>query len=305
MDNVQQAELTRNLNLKTELGNSATIYQNNPAMVTAAADFNAVNDLNLQAASAANPNNSGYSKEKNNYKKTLSKNAANLSGKAYVKLNKLGKTVIADTLSINPTDYFSLADSAFAALCKKAYDIMLANVDDLKPDYVTEAMLTAFLNKINTFLSLQGTSDLKHEVSPLLTETFDQSFKPVRLAVEEIKLMVRDFDDPDYQYYDSAFYSRVMTACEMPTVNVHHTYVNIVVIDKSTGKPIEGIFFSLENAKKSGTTDWEGKLTIEKVKSGKDLLTGVLNGKTVYSEHIEIKKGRDNDFNIELTVEST
>ncbi|MEI8203610.1 MAG: hypothetical protein WCH34_11390 [Bacteroidota bacterium] len=304
MEKEQQVEMTRNLNLKTELANSATIYVNNPAMVTAAADFNTAIDLNLQAAAATKPDNSGYSKEKNDYKKFLSKIAANLSWKAYVKLNKLGKTGIANTLSINPTDFSTLADSEFTAFCQKAHDIMLANVNDLKPDYVTEAMLTAFQTKINTFSGLQGTSDLVHEGSPLLTDNFVESFKPVRLAVEDVKLMVRDFNDPDYQYYNPDFYKRVMKACEIPTANVHHTYVNIVATNKSTNQAIEGILFGLESAKKSGTTDWEGKVSISEVKAGKDVLTGTLNGIVVYTEHIAIKRGRSNDFNLQLTIES-
>ncbi|MEI8204709.1 MAG: hypothetical protein WCH34_16945 [Bacteroidota bacterium] len=302
MDNLQQAEMSRNLNFKTQMANDALIYQNNPAMVQAVADFNAANDINLQCASEAHPNNSGYSDEKRKYKKSLSKMASNLSGKAWVKLTALGKTAVADKLFVNPNDFFSLADSAFIALCTGAYDIMLANITDLKPDYVTDANLVTLHNNINTFSGLQGTSDLVHEASPLLTKAFEESFKPVRQAIEVAKLLVRDYDDEDYADYNPEFYKRTMASTHLPVVNVHHTFVNIVALDKITGKAIEGILFTLTNAKKSGSTDWEGKLTLERPKAGKDILTGVLNGKVVYLEHIEIKRGTNNDFNLELTI---
>ncbi len=304
MDNLQQAEMSKYLNFKTQMANDALIYQNNPAVVTAVVAFNAANDINLQAAANAHPVNAGYSDEKRKFKKILSKMASNLSGKAWVRLTALGKTAIADKLFVNPNDFFSLADSAFIALCTGAYDIMLANINDLKPDYVTDANLVTFLGKINTFSGLKGTSDLVHEVSPLLTKAFEESFKPVSQAIEVVKLMVRDYDDEDYADYDPDFYDRTMTSTHLPAVNVHHTYVNIVAIDKITGKALEGILFTLTNAKKSGTTDWEGKVTLERPKAGKDILTGVLNGKVVYLEHIEIKRGKNNDFQLQLTIEN-
>ncbi|MEI8204895.1 MAG: hypothetical protein WCH34_17880, partial [Bacteroidota bacterium] len=224
----------------------------------------------------------------------LGETASTLSGLAYVALTDLGKIDVAEQLHINATDFTSVADSDCTALSQNDHDVMLAHKTDLLPD-VTELMLTDFQDEITTFSGLQGTSDSVHEVSPTLTKAFVESFRPVRKIIEQIKLLMKPYKKSNKDFYD-----RVMASTIIPAVNVHHTFVNITVVNKNVSKVVEGILFTLTNAKKTGTTDWEGKLTLDKPRAGKDILTGVLDGKVVYLRHIEIKRGRENDFDIEI-----
>ena len=294
MKNTEQAELTRNAGLDARLTAESDNYTGNVKLIAKIAEYRIAYAANLACSAAAHPNNSGFSLLKQKGKIALGETASTLSGLAYVALTDLGKIDVAEQLHINATDFTSVADSDCTALSQNDHDVMLAHKTDLLPD-VTELMLTDFQDEITTFSGLQGTSDSVHEVSPTLTKAFVESFRPVRKIIEQIKLLMKPYKKSNKDFYD-----RVMASTIIPAVNVHHTFVNITVVNKNVSKVVEGILFTLTNAKKTGTTDWEGKLTLDKPRAGKDILTGVLDGKVVYLRHIEIKRGRENDFDIEI-----
>jgi hypothetical protein len=298
MTNVQQADMTMFAAVKKELADDSGAYDGDEAMQAAADAFNEANDVNLAAAAAAHPDNSGYSEEKNNNKLVLAKLASNLCGRAFVTLSLQNKTSIAAQLSIFPTNYSSLADSPCASLAQKVHDVMSDNIGDLT-GYVTAAKLVEFQKAIDHFKELQGTSDYVHEVSPELTEDFEDSFVPVKEKVEHLKLLVRD-----YEITNNAFYKRLMASTVVPTVNVHHTYVAIYAYSKETQRPLENITFTLTKGKKSAITDWEGNALIAEVRSGKDVLTATIgdenNPKILLKLNIKIIRAKSNFFKIAI-----
>ncbi|MEI8202936.1 MAG: hypothetical protein WCH34_07990 [Bacteroidota bacterium] len=294
MKNTEQAELTRNAGLDARLTAESGNYTGNVKLIAKIAEFRDAYAENLACSAAAHPNNKGFSILKQNGKLALGETASTLSGLAYVALTDLGKIDVAEQLHINATDFTSVADSDCSAVAQNDHDVMFAHKTDLLPD-VTDLMLTDFQDEITAFNGLQGTSETVHEVSPTLTKAFVASFRPVRKIIEQIKLLMKPYKKTNKDFYD-----RVMASTIIPAVNVHHTFVNISVVNKNVSKIVEGIVFTLTKAKKAGSTDWEGKLTIEKPRAGKDVLTGVLNGKVVYLGHIEIKRGRENDFDVQI-----
>ncbi len=297
MENPQQSEMTRNGAVKTQLGLDSGCMTGNVKLIAKSGQVIHAVDLNIAAAAAAYPDNSGYSSLKKLAKIDLSEKASTLSGLANVALNDLGKIDIADQLHVNETDYSVLADVACQALAQSAHDVMAENLDDLAPD-ITEAILEDLQDEIDKFALVKGTSDAKHEASPALTKAFEESFKPVRKLIEQLKMLMKP-----YKKTNKPFWDRIIAACNIPAINVHHTYVNICVTEKGTGKAMEGVVFTLTKGKKTDSSNWEGLLTLEKMVAGDDVLTGVFNGKVVVTAHIYIKRGRTNNFNFEIEVE--
>jgi hypothetical protein len=299
MTNDQQSYLVMLVALKAQLALDSTVYENDVAFKAAVVAFLAQYAVLEAAGSSAHPDNSGYSREKNDGKILLAKNAANLSGRAYVTLNLQEKYAIAGQLKINPTDYINIADAACKDLAQGAHDVMASNIDDLT-GYVTDAKLVDLQKNIDNFGGLAGTSDLYHELSPELTAVFIKGIDDIKPKVENLKLLGRDYESIDVE-----FFKRFTAATVIPTINVHHTYVAVTVTGRDSGKPIENIVCGLTNGKKSAITDWEGNAKIEEVKSGDDVLTLSIiddqgNTKVVYTQHIKIKRGTTNSFKVVL-----
>ena len=297
MTNDQQAEMNMFDGFDAELTADSTVFSGNPKMVTKVGVFRAALAENKACANSAHPNNSGYSQLKKDKKLAVSETASILTGQAHVALTDLGKGEIARLLHINPTDYSSASDSECGSLLQSAYDIMFANKADLCPDTFELQELTDFQTEITEFVTAKGVSEWVHDVSPTLTKAFEESFVPVRKAIEQLKLMARK-----YKKTNKPFYARFMASTIISAVNVHHTFVDIIVLDKVTGNPLEGIQLTLTKGKKSGLTDYQGKLSIERVMNGKDVVTGTYKGKVVCEEHIEIIKGKRNGFEFLLTI---
>ena len=293
MTNREQAQMSMFIALDKELTDDESVYQGDADYVAEVAAFRTAFQANKDAAEKAHVDNSGFSQDKLNQKLVLSQMASNLSGKAYVKFVNLNKLNLAEQMSTEPTDYSIKADSVCATLAQKAHDVMHDNLADLSPNTVTDANLVDLQKEIDKFTELKGSSEIVHEVSPELTQQFKDSFKPVMVRVDHLKLLTRD-----YKSSNPGFYTRLMASTKIPTINVHHTYVGGHVTRKSDGKPILGAVFSLTKGGKSDTTDHEGDFLIEEVKAGEDTLTGVLDGNVVYTGYITIKRGKTNHFDV-------
>ncbi len=293
MTNTEQAKMTMIAAVKAELVTSASAYTGNQDYIDEVALFNINAQKNSDAATAAHVDNSGYSADKMTAKIALTAMASNYSGKAYVKFTNLGNATLAAQLHIEPTDYLHASDSQCAKLAQEARDLMNTNIALLTPNTITAAMLTNLQSKIDAFKLIQGSSDTVHAVSPDMTRKFKDSFKPVMTNVDNLKLLTRD-----YETSNPKFFARLMASTVIPAINVHHTNVEVHATAKSTGKPVEGIEFSLTRANKSAITDYKGNAEIEHVKSGEDVLTGKMNGNTVYTAHVKIKRGTLNHYDV-------
>jgi hypothetical protein len=282
--------------LEKELNDDIEYYKDNNAFKAEVLLFFNAWAINKAAGEKANINNSGFSQEKLDQKNKLSKIASNHSGKSYVKFINLEKVSLAEQLHTEPSDYSHKADAECARLAQVAHDFLAENINLLNPDVVTPLILQEFQNEITRFMELKGSSEVVHEVSPELTKQYNASFAPVMMRVRHLKLLVRDFETTD-----NGFYTRLKASTKIPPVNVHHTFVEGKVMGKLSGNPLVGAVFSLTKAKKSGTTDNNGYFLIEKVKSGKDTLTGMFNENIIYSENITIKIGKTT--HVEIIVE--
>ncbi len=299
MTNNEQAQKTMFNALDKELDADSAAYEGNEDYVAEVALFKeALADHNAKAA-AAHADNSGFSADKLKQKIILSDRASNLSGKAYVKLMNLDMQSVADQLHIEPTDYNHVADSECATLAQAAHDLMYSQLSVLSvTNTITAAMLVDFKKEIDKFVGIQGTSEMVHAVSPLLTKAFKDSFKPVMMRRDNLILLTRD-----YKTSNPGFYERLMASTVIPTINVHHTYVEVNVKGKNTGKPIEGVLFTLSNCNKTGTTNWEGNAKLEEVKKGPAVLRGETASKVRFEAHIVIKGGVTNHYDVVIEEE--
>ena len=296
MTNKQQADMNKYSAVKTELAKDAAAYEDDEAFTTAADDFNEINDANLAAAAAAHPDNKGFSKEKLKAKNKMSKNAANICGRATVTLNLQEKESISEQLFISITNYSKESDSEAARRAQFVKDLMLEH-KDLLTGYVTEQRLTGLQTDIDNFKSCQGTSEIEHEVSPMLTKAFEDSFPPVEICITNLKLLGRDYEDTNNE-----FYTRLIASMAEPVINVHHTFLEVYAGVKENGNPIPDMVFVLEKAKKSAITDWQGIALIERPRAGKDTLTGMYKDKVVYVGHITIERGKMNKMHLKIEV---
>jgi hypothetical protein len=293
MTNREQALISMFIAIEKELDVDKTHWDSNALFKKEALLFLAAWVLCKTAAEKAHIDNSGFSQEKLDQKTKLSKLTSKDAGKAYVTFINADKPSLADQLFTEYTDYFQKADAECAILAQAAHDLMSVNISLLDPDTLTPADLDALQEEITKFIAIKGTSEIVHEVSPELTQQFKDSFAPVLMREDHLKLLIRDFEETDNE-----FYTRFLASCKMPTVNVHHTYVEGNLKGKVSGNPLLGVVFTLTKGKKSGTTDKDGNFLIEEVKAGKDTITGVLDGVVIYTADITIKRGRTNHYDI-------
>ena len=297
MDKRQNAEMTMFETLKTELEKSSSIYAANVMFKKAVAAFLAAKQINSDLAAATHTLNDGFSQEKHDKKTLLANKAALYAGKAYVALSLLDKTSLAEQFHKEPSDYTGIADLECSTLADNTITLLKENLDDLKPDAVTNENIDELQKVKDDFLAQKGNSQHVHEIAPELRKAFDDSFAPVKYRINHLLYIVRDFKESD-----PAFFDRVNTCSILPPIPVHHTSSVITLTDKATGKPLEGGEFEFVKAKKKVITDYDGIGEVYIMRYGKDLLIGTYKGVIIYQEHVDIHRGSVNQFIITIEL---
>jgi len=279
--------------LDAELKESSSVYTGNAEFEEGVAAFRQKKKVADDAAVVAYPKELKFSEEKLAAKTELAIKLSILCGLAYVKLKKIKQMSLANSLSLRKSDYLFIADFECVTLAEAMHKLLLDNVALINIPSITTEVLDGLLIEIEAFKSLKGTSQIVRENSPLKIKAFRDSLPPLLDSVEDLQMLVGYYYEPKPD-----FYARIMTTSSIPTVHVFHTYITITAILKSTGKPAVGVVFGIGNSKKTATTDRDGVATFERVRSGQEVLTGMLNGKQVYCAGVRIKRSTTNHYEV-------
>ena len=297
MDINDKAQLAANEGLKKYIASDEfiAVTTNNKAVIAKSVLFTTNSDKAVASAAAAYISNAGFSQEKLDAKETLAFTVSYMSGNAQVKFDELNLQSLSMQLHDSETYYSHAADAECASNAQAACTLMLTKQAIITDDYVQLSEITVLQALITSFLSIQGTSDEVHTVSPQLTKQFKDDVKLTKkIAKDIIKLSKR------YKKSNSTYYNSLVDLAK-PKIVVHHTNVAIFVYNALTGLGINHALASFSNSKKTGTSTPDGMIAVDEINHGNPILTIIAPGYNPYSGTVHITRGRDNEFRIPLT----
>ncbi len=257
--------------------------------------FNKNRLASIKSSSEAGVDNSGFSQDKLDAKVEMCFQAACLAGSAQVKLDSLGKNSISRQMHSAESYYFHTADSESSTLAKALHDLLVLNLTLLTPNYVTDAQLIAFQTIITLFMTTQGSSDAVHKISPELTQAFNNDLSACKKNGNDLKKLIKK-----YKKSNSLFYKSLVNVMK-PKFTVHHTDVDLLIIDAITGLPIPEAVATFSDSAKTGVSKEDGSLLVEEVAHGEEIMTITSANHLPSVTTIKIVSGRTNSFKIMLT----
>ena len=136
MTNGAQARYIRNAALESFFDSNATTFTLDAAMKAIVATFKTDAATAVASSIIAETDNKGYSAEKHLSKFTVCETAAELCSNSQVKLDILGKIIISQSLHSALTYYSDASDALCGSRLMSIYNILLANLTLLTPDYL-------------------------------------------------------------------------------------------------------------------------------------------------------------------------
>jgi hypothetical protein len=229
-------------------------------------------------------------------KHALADHAANVLGNAYVRFEILGKHDLSAQLHFNESDYTHASDPEAITMAQEGYNIISANLVDLTTDYVTLADATTLQSLIDTLKSSMGKKESARKASPADTAAFEKALKVADTAIDNFVIVLRPV-----QKANIGLYNALILNTHLPPINVHHTYLNVTVLDAATNTPIVGAVLSINTSdKKTATTDADGNATIERLRSGATILTIAAPGKEPKEVHLQVSRGKNNEVEVKM-----
>lgn len=295
MTNLEQAKMQRNKATDNYLSSNAAVFASDNVLIALAAKAK-TNFATAEASAAlASVDNKGYSAEKVTAKNNASVAASTLAASAQLKLEAIGKHSTSVTLHDAESYYNAPSDAIASARLQEAHDIMAANLNDLKPDYVTDAELTSLQALIDKFAHTAGSSASVNQSSPSLTKQFKADLKVTDTDIADIQKRAKK-----YQLTNTKFYDGLMNVTEIPAVAVRHTSVEITVTDEN-GDPLEDVAATLATSKETPLSDLNGILHFDKIsRAGQVILTLKKPGYKDVRTYIHVVSAQTNPFSFTL-----
>ena len=292
-----KAQLAANEGLKKYIASDEfiAVTTGNIAVIAKSVLFTTNSDKAVASAAAAYISNAGFSQEKLDAKENLAFTVSYLAGNAQVKLDELNLQSISMQLHDSETYYSHAADAECASSAQAACTLMTLKQTIITDDFVTLTELTALQALITSFLSIQGTSEEMHTVSPQLTKQFKDDIKLTKKNAKDLIKLSKRYKNSNSGYYNS------LVDLAKPKIAVHHTDVEIFVYNIATGEAINLAVASFSNSKKTGTSTSDGMLSVDEIRAGNPMLTIKAPEYNDYLGMIHIVSGTTNSFRIGLT----
>ncbi len=249
----------------------------------------------INSGAAAGINNSGFSQDKLDAKTEMSFMAACLAGTAQVKLDELGKNSLSRQMHDAESYYMHSADSEASTEAQALHDLLFTNLALLTPDYVSAPQLVSFQAVISSYMTTQGSSEAVHKISPELTQAFNNDLSASKKNGTDLKKLIKK-----YKKTNKTFYKSMVDVMRLK-ITVHHTDVDLMVIDKVTGHPVSGAIATFSDSSKTGISMEDGNLHVEEIAHGDKTMTVKSEKYLDYVAPINIVSGKTNSFKIELT----
>ena len=298
MDNTQNAQHTRNQNTQEFLAKpeSVVVYSSDAAFAEEVENFNTLAKAANDAANEAGIDNSGYSQAKADAKQVVAEEAAAISGRAFVTLQKQGQTELLKQLHISESDYTRSADADCLASLNATHKLLTDNIA-LKPaSFVAPDRLLAFATLIKKYSDVAGTSGVVHATSPQNKVAHEAAIKLTSKSIKTLRLLAADFKKSNI-----TFYNNLIAVTTMPPLNTHKTSVAVTVLDGNKS-PVSNATCTISKTKtnKNAISNAQGIASIASIKNGKATLTVTANTYATYTAEITIKAGKINSFNVTL-----
>ena len=278
------------------ISDAATEVISNDNAVSSMVDLFDKNRLaSIKSATAAGVDNKGFSQDKLDAKFEMSFQAACLAGSAQVKLESLGKNSIARQMHSAETYYMQAADSEASTEVRALHDLLVDNLSVLTPDYVSAAQLLDLQSLITVFMTTQGSSAAVHRISPELTQVFNNDLAACKKNGVDLKKLIKK-----YKKSNNLFYKSVVDVMK-PKNTVHHTDIDLLVIDALTELPIKDAVATFSDSAKTGISKEDGSLLVEEIFHGEKTMTVISTDHLPSVTTVNIISGKTNSFKIMLT----
>jgi nucleoside diphosphate kinase len=295
MNNLQTSTINMHLSLNTFLDANSTLINADAALLAAVTNFKnnfaRINDLgNLLAIDKI-----AYSHEKRTLKIALAHQLANIGALARVGLQIAGLKVAAEQLETANTSYMQLADPDLIYLANANRTIISDNLAALSPAYVAATDLASLDTAIANFTNAKGSSDNAHKNNPAIRKEFTLQLRENSIVVQQIRLLARR-----YIKSNPVFYEQLLNEATISKTNIRHTNLNLNIISKLDNSPIQDAFVNFDKNKKTGESDINGKVQIDKIKNGEITIMVKADGYMDAAQTIHIEQGVTNEITISL-----
>jgi hypothetical protein len=292
----ESARMNRNTGTCTCLDKFLSVFSTtDPALKEIYTKMKADSADTVLSAIAASANNTGYSADKIIAKNEVSLIASTLCSAAQVKLDLLKNNTLSKSLNSSQSYYSAASDAVAEVRLLNVYDIMNNNATLITTNFVSPADLTNFLNKINTYTTISGTSMNINKSSPVLTAKFKSDLKLTSEDIVSIKkLMLK------YKKSNPTFYYTVIASCMIPVVAVSHTPLIITITNSMDGSAISDVKGGLTNSTMTPISNSKGIMSYETTAGGDKVATFSHPKFLPKSVDIHIISGESNTLSITM-----
>lgn len=247
-------------------------------------------------------NGKGITTDKDALKKEIAKEGAFICARTKAYAIKVGNNVLLNAVNHSATTIEDLKDSEILGFTTSLSETITPLLTDTKykPYSINADMLSTLVDKGTIFNNSIGAASLVNADSGYASKALNTVFKLINENLLQFSLLITVFAESNPKFVENYF-----KAVAINNTGIHHTGIEGIIKNKSTGEGVEGVTISLPAKKEGGkaktaVTDILGTYKLIKLMPGYKKFTISAPGFELQTIIFEIKRGKILELNISL-----
>ncbi len=246
----------------------------------------------------------GPAKKKRILRGLMIHSALGISGSAYSYADDISDTTLKENMNIRRSDFPKLSDAEQANKAEMIFNVLspiVALVPNPLKDYMVEQPnLDDLKTRFTDYRNYLNAPKLNINAGSEARDIIRKEVKKSIAILEKLDRIIENFHQSDPEFYEMYFKSRIILDLGK-RYRKPISFISGKVIHFETEESIVGVnIYFVGFEKKCVLSDNDGLYNLGAYKEGELLLIAEKEGFSKYEEVIIIKKGEDQEFNIEL-----
>ena len=263
--------------------------------------FTANNNRLLSLVPAKDVNGQGVTVSKNTLKAMVAALGNIICTRTAAYATKIGNNDLKMAIYHRTSEIHNLKDADVLAFVTRLVDNITPLLTDkvFQTYAVSQAMLDTITSNAKDFNDCIGQADIVDDSRNFASRTINDILKSIRQNIVQFNWLLNFFEE---KY--PAFVEGFAKASAIDDTGIRHSGIEGIIKNSSTGSAISEVTITGEGKKKIAKTDWEGKYTLIKLKTGIMNITITAPGYNTQVIAVKIIRGKILQLDCELQAQA-
>jgi hypothetical protein len=296
---LQKAKIKRNATVLKFLGDNKSVFEKDYDLIHFYKKLMSDHAQSMVSAEDLEEDETAFSNKKLIAKKEVCEMAKSLCEVTKVAFLAWGDRELYKKTKVGYLHFFRSNDFYTEERVKELHKLLHNHIVSLSPEYIIEAQLDEFKEKIKTFVEIKGSSSINDRPPKDVAARLKADLKVLEKVIYFIFTYAEKYRKINPQFFEGLWNCNK----EVEDLELGETLVAFSIVDAETNQPLPNVKVALSKCTDKQTSNLEGNAEFISLISGRSVATFMLKDYKEITKVVKIKPGIKNSFQVSLKKE--